>query len=82
MEKEIMNIIHRYHDSGYMYEKLVDLFKHCVGIAFDAGFNITDERFNGEFRDCYGLFDEVDYKRYAEEKEKFINDIVTRNNGK
>ena len=76
MRKEIDNILEDYYqkriDLLEVRKQLLLLFGVIASACFDSGFNISNERFNAEFRDDYSLFDEDDTKKY----EQLRNDAV------
>jgi hypothetical protein len=50
------------------HQELLDLFGVMASACFDEGFNMSNERYNAEFRDDYSLFDEDDIKRYEQNR--------------
>jgi hypothetical protein len=44
-----------------------------ISKAFDAGFNISNEKFNAEMRDDYDMFDD---SHYRELRRKLIKEIT------
>jgi hypothetical protein len=76
MKKEIDYILEEYYqkriDLLEARKQLLLLFSVIASASFDSGFNISNERFNAEFRDDYLLFDEDDIKKY----EQLKNDAI------
>ena len=55
-------------DAIEAHQELLDLFGVMASACFDEGFNMSNERYNAEFRDEYGLFDEDDTKMYEQNR--------------
>lgn len=70
----------KYHGSkdieDWSADEVIQLLKDFstteLGKAFDAGFNISDERCNAEFRDQYEIWDDHEFIAYDKLRTEFL----------